>query len=362
VVVDLSRDGYDLVVVGAGIVGAAVATQARLQRPSARTLLVDRSQAGSGATRHSAALSPPIGATPAHRRLAERADRWYAELEREGEVPPRRRLAAFWVVPQAGIPGFQEQFVSGHPVPAASGDLARLRDAYPDLAVRPDETVWCSDGVWAGAAEVTARSLAARLNQAGGSACWEGVEVDEIRPEEGGFVLLTRTGQRLRARHVVLATGPWLADDPGQGRAGWALRVKKVAALHLSRRPRRDDPAVVFWEEDTFLLPVPDRGVTLFSFCCQTWDVHPSASLVLERPDLDAAVDVLAARSAGLAAGVAGGRAFCDGYLPGHLPQVTEDPARPGLLLAGGCSGSGFRLAPALAELAVAGLDRFAGS
>jgi D-arginine dehydrogenase len=359
VVVELSQPGHDLVVVGAGIVGAAVATQARLLRPTARILLLDRSQVGSGATRHSAALSPPIGATAALRRLAERAERWYTEREHDGEMPPRRQLAAFWVVPESSIPWFRAEFVANPPVPATGGDLVRLRDAYPDLVVRPDETVWCSEGVWAGAAEATARSLAARLNQATGSACLEGVEVHDVQPDENGFVLFTGAGQWLRARHVVLATGPWLADKPT---AGWEVRVKKVAALLLARRPRQDDPAVVFWEEDTFLLPLPDRGVTLFSFCCPTWDVHPDASLVLDRPELDAAVDLLAARSAGLAAAVAGGRAFCDGYLPAHLPAVTEDPERPGLLLAGGCSGSGFRLAPGLAELAVARLDGFNGS
>lgn len=60
-----------------------------------------------------------------------------------------------------------------------------------------------------------------------------------------------------------------------------------------------------------------------------------------------------------MANAVVGDRAFCDGYLPARLPRVAEDPARPGVLLAGGGSGSGFRLAPALAELVVAGLDRF---
>jgi glycine/D-amino acid oxidase-like deaminating enzyme len=359
VVGQLSPVEHDLVVVGAGIVGATVATQALRRRPAARVLLLDRSQAGSGATRHSAALSPPIGSTPAHRRLVEAAARWYAELERTGEAPWRRRLATYWVVPESGIAQFQEEFVFDRPVPAAAADLARLRDAHPDLVVHPDETVWCSAGVWAGDAKATARALAGRLNQADGSACWEGVHVDDVQPDRDGQVLLTRAGQRIRARHVVLATGPWLADEPGLARVGWELRVKKVAAIHLARTPRPGDPAVVFWTEDAFLLPLPARGVTLFSFYCPTWDVRPDAGLVLERPELAAALGVLAARSASLAAAPAGGRAFCDGYLPARLPEVAQDPARPGVLLAGGCSGSGFRLAPALAEIAVGALDRF---
>jgi glycine/D-amino acid oxidase-like deaminating enzyme len=217
-----------------------------------------------------------------------------------------------------------------------------------------------SAGVWAGAAEATARALAARLNQTGPSACWEGVRVDDVQPDNGGQVVLTHTGERLRARHVVLATGPWLAGDAGPERAGWALRVKKVAALHLARRPAPDDPVVVFCAEDAFLLPLPEAGMTLYSFYCPTWDVRPSADLVIDRDELAAARTALSARSPRLAVAVAGGRAFCDGYLPARLPLAAEDPARPGVVLASGGSGMGFRLAPALAERALAGLDRFA--
>jgi glycine/D-amino acid oxidase-like deaminating enzyme len=359
VVVDMSPAEVDLVVVGAGIIGATVAAQAQRRRPTAKVLLLDRSRVGSGATRHSAAFCPPVGSTPAHRQMAERAARWYTELERTGGAPWHRRLTTYWVVPESEIHGFCQEFVFDPPVPAATADLARLHDAYPDLVIRPFETVWCSRDVWAGEAEATARALAARLNRANESACWEGAHVDDVQPEAVSYLVVTRTGQRVRARHVVLATGPWLVDEPGQTRAGWGLRVKKVAAVHLARRPSAGDPAVVFWDEDAFLLPLPAREVTLFSFYCPTWDVRPDADLVLEWPELNGALQVLKARSASMADAAVGSRAFCDGYLPARLPRVAEDPARPGVLLAGGGSGSGFRLAPALAELVVAGLDRF---
>jgi D-arginine dehydrogenase len=349
---------FDLVVVGAGIVGTAVAEEARRRAPAAKILLLDRARAGSGTTRHSAALSTPTGATAAHRRLVERAERWYARLERDGG-PRRRRLATFWVVREAEVDALREEFVGAPPLPASAADVARLHAAYPDLAVRPDEVVLRSGGVWAGAAEATARGLATRLNRSGTSACWQGVRVDDVRPNGNASVVLTHTGQTVRAKHVVLATGPWLTG--AAERAGWPLRVKKVAALHLARRPVPDQPVVVFCAEDAFLLPLPEDGVTLFSFCCQTWDMHPDEAEVIERDELDVARAILGARSPSLAAVVAGGRAACDGYLPERLPAAVEDPTRPGVVLAGGGSGSGFRLAPALAEQALAGLDRFAG-
>jgi glycine/D-amino acid oxidase-like deaminating enzyme len=349
----------DLVVVGGGIVGATVAAEARRRRPAARVLLLDRDLTGSGATRYSAALCPPVGATPEHRRMVARAERWYADLERAGGLA-RRWPDTFWVVRESSLVEFHKAFVDRCPLVAGHADRARLAEAYPDLVVRPDEVVLHSTGTWAADAEATARTLAARLARADGCGCWEGVRVDDVQPEGAHLVLLTGTGHRIPARHVVLATGAWLAEDPGAARAGLALRVKRIAALHLARRPRPEDPVVDLWDDDAFLLPLPDRGVTLFSFYCPTWHVRPGRGAAgLDGEDLRAALAVLAARSPRLAGAVAGGRAFCDGYLPARLPAVAADPARPGVALAGGCSGSGFRLAPALAEQALSTLDGF---
>jgi glycine/D-amino acid oxidase-like deaminating enzyme len=347
----------DLVVVGAGIVGSVVAEEARRRAPAAKILMLDAAQAGSGATRYSAALSTPTGATDAHRRLVLRAERWYAELEGCGG-PRRRHLITYWVVPESEVDQLRAEFVSDPPVPIGPADRVRLSATYPDLVVRPDEVVLRSAGVWAGRAAATAQMLAARLNQSGSSGCWEGVRVDDVQPDGAGQVVLTHTGERLHTRHVVLATGAWLADDAR--RVGWPLRVKKVAALHLARRPALDDPVVIFCAEDAFLLPLPEQGLTLFSFYCPTWDVRPARDLMIEPDELAAARAVLAARSPSLVAAVAGGRAAGDGYLPARLPSVAEDPTRPGVVVAGGCSGSGFQLAPALAESALAALDRFA--
>jgi len=359
----------DLVVVGAGIVGSVVAEEARRRAPTAKILLLDAAQAGSGATRYSAALSTPTGATDAHRRLVRRAERWYAELEGSGG-PRRRHLITYWVVPESEVDELREEFVSDPPVPVGPADRVRLSATHPDLVVHPDEVLLRSGGVWAGRAAATAQVLATRLNRTGSSGCWEGVRVDDVQPDGDGQVVLTHTGERLRTRHVVLATGAWLASAAGQlgdagqlydaERVGWPLRVKKVAALHLARRPAPDDPVVIFCAEDAFLLPLPEQGLTLFSFYCPTWDVCPGRDLMIEPDELAAARAVLAARSPSLVAAVAGGRAAGDGYLPARLPSVVEDPTRPGVIVAGGCSGSGFQLAPALAESALAGLDRFA--
>jgi glycine/D-amino acid oxidase-like deaminating enzyme len=348
----------DLAVVGAGIVGTSLAAEVRRREPAARVLLLDRSRIASGATRHSAALCTPTGATGAHRALAVRAEGWYADRTRAGDIPAGRPVPVYWVVDEADVAEFQAEFTGEPAVPATAADLDRLRRAYPDVVLHRGETVYRSPG-WIGDPEATARALAARLRLESGSGCWEGVQIDRVEPDDGGGVLLTgRGGQRIRARQAVFATGAWLAGGlcataAGERTGGWDLRVKKVAALHLARAPEAADPVVVFWADDVFLMPLPDRSQTLVSFYCRTWDVRPSTGeQVLDRPELQSGLAALAVRCPSLVAAVAGGRASCDGYLPGRLPAVTADPGRPGVLLAGGCSGSGFRLGPGLAALA----------
>lgn len=130
-------------------------------------------------------------------------------------------------------------------------------------------------------------------------------------------------------------------------------RVKKVAALHFADRPDPGAPAVVFWDDDAFFLPFPERGYTLFSFFCDEWDCLPeSASLSLTAEDREQGVTYVSRRNPDLAGRYCGGRAFCDAYPRDATPFVARNGSGR-LLAVGGCSGSGIRVAPALADAAV---------
>jgi glycine/D-amino acid oxidase-like deaminating enzyme len=134
-------------------------------------------------------------------------------------------------------------------------------------------------------------------------------------------------------------------------------RRKRVAALHVPVPVGPDDPLVYFVDDDLFLLPLA-HGSALASFYRDEWDTDPDS--VDGRPsegDLRAGAEVLRRRSRAAAEAVTGGRAFCDLYTEQRLPVVTRDPALPGLAAIRGGSGSGVRLAPALAEEALHAVD-----
>ncbi|MFC6932982.1 NAD(P)/FAD-dependent oxidoreductase [Actinomadura yumaensis] len=153
----------------------------------------------------------------------------------------------------------------------------------------------------------------------------EGQRVTAVEPLREGVTLRLGSGETLTADRVVLAPGPWLSAP------AWAdlvaplgARVKKVVALHIMRPPDDAGRAVVFHDEDAFLLPLPDRGQWLFSFTRNDWDVNPdTVSDGLGADDVREGLEVLRRYAPGLAEEPIAGRVFCDAYSPSREPLVA---------------------------------------
>ncbi|HEX2090819.1 MAG TPA: FAD-dependent oxidoreductase [Longimicrobiaceae bacterium] len=349
----------DLAVVGGGIVGATAAYLTRTHRPEWRVVLLERSLVGAGATLHSVGLDIPYGSTPRRRELVRESAALFREIG--ASVPG----LPFHPVPLFGIAGREqaEAVREGYPLdgvrPATAEEEARLRGTFEDLLL-PQESVLLGGcrASYSFPAEVAAR-LAARFRERGGE-CREGTEVAAIEPAGDGYTLAASDGRTLRARRVLVATGPWVTRGPGAEAAREAgVRIKKVVALHLDRPARRGDPVLFFHDEDAFLLPVPERGEWLFSFTCREWDVEPDAGRLSIRPaDREQALGVLERYLPSWVPCCTGGRVFCDAYAPDWNPVVREP--HPALVVAGACAGSGYRLAPGIAMEALRrlGIDR----
>jgi glycine/D-amino acid oxidase-like deaminating enzyme len=164
-------------------------------------------------------------------------------------------------------------------------------------------------------------------------------------------MLSTGDGRTIDARRVLIAIGPWLTDGVGGSLAkALGVRTKKVAALHVLRRPAPDSPVFYFFDEDAFLLPAADRGEWILSFTSREWDCEPDISKLYIRPEeRESALAILQRYCPSLAPDcLGGGRVFCDAYTKDWAPLIQDDPELPGCAIAGGCSGAGFRLAPAI--------------
>jgi glycine/D-amino acid oxidase-like deaminating enzyme len=237
--------------------------------------------------------------------------------------------------------------------PACDAEVARLREAYPDLRLAHNEVAFVSD-VDAWAAEPTAHACALLDASAGaGVTLWEGVGVASVRPlPDGTLAIETRDGRTVEAGACIVAAGPWTASLCGWLSTAHTPRIKRVVAVHVNVPPHPGAPVVLFPEDDFFILPQPSSSRHLLSFHRDHWpnDVEGGA---LSPEDRCAAEAAVGHRSRRFAACLGGGHAFCDTYTAERAPFVEAHPSDPRLLAVSGGAGSGFRLAPGMASQAV---------
>ncbi|MEU8588231.1 FAD-dependent oxidoreductase [Streptomyces sp. NPDC048664] len=339
------RGRTDVAIVGAGILGVLTAREILARAPGTTVTLLERDLIGSGATRRSAGLHFPRGATATTRELAAESERFYAELRAARPELPLHPLRMSVLAPQEHEGALREAYL-----PEAK--LRPSDDLPPQVPVLPPGYgLWEGDGCQYADVHALTQALALELRPA--AAFREGVAVTALDPGPDGVRLTLTGGAELTAGHVVLAPGPWLADPAwAELVAPLGARVKKIVALHLDVAPAPEDRAVVLHAEDAFLLPFHHRGHWLFSYTCQEWDVDPgTVEPTLTAAHLADALTLLRRYAPALAAAPASGRVFCDAYGPGNTALVRA-LADDRVVFAGAASGSGYRLAPALAARA----------
>lgn len=329
-----------VVIAGAGIAGCLIARELAARDPDLSITVLDRDAVGAGASRRSAGLHLPRGSSPRIRRMSARSHAYYLELRSRHPDLPLYPVGATVVGPGDG-PG-PDYLAEATPVPAAGLGL--------EAVVVPDgHRAWRLSGCHYADVGQLARRLAAGLRPRVRFA--EAVAVTGLSAGPGAVTVTTSTGERLVADYVVLAPGPWLAAPAWRDLvAPLGLRVKKVIALHLARRPDPGDPAVLFDADDAFLLPVGHLGHWLLSYASQEWDVDPDAPPAgLSPAEVGAARDLLGRHAPSLAGHCDSGRVFCDAYSPDREPVIRplDDAGR--IIFAGAANGSGYRLAPAIA-------------
>lgn len=334
---------HGTVVVGAGILGVLVAREILAADPGAAVTVVDRDLVAGGASRRSAGLHFPRGANPAVRALAAESQQYYADLAADRPAVPIYRLGMTVVAPERAEATLHDVYLPE----------AKLRRAteVPDGVTLPEGTVaWTGDGCQYADVPALTQALAADLRPQ--VEFLEGVTVTGVGSDVDGARLSLGTGAVLTAERVVLAPGPWLAATAWRHLVKpLGARVKKIVALHIEEPPTETDGAIVFQEEDAFLLPYRHRGHWLFSYTCTEWDVDPdTVGPGLTPAHLAQARELLRRYAPGLADRCVSGRVFCDAYAPGGAPlvRVLTDDAR--LVFAGAASGSGYRLGPAIAR------------
>jgi glycine/D-amino acid oxidase-like deaminating enzyme len=341
----------DLLIVGSGIIGATATYVAARQKPGWNILLLDRSLAAKGATAYSAGLDFPYGRTQYQKELTLASRQMYAEFRSAIPVLPIRQLPFVGIVSRSKVQEVVPRFTVDSIHCAHRSEVDQLLRAFPGLRIGPEQEVLLGCVAAMGFVEQVATLLIGSVINAPRVQCWEGVAVTEVRAICGAHEVETLDGRKILARRVLVATGPWILNGPGAGIAGsLGVRIKKVAALHVLQLPSPDSPVVYFFDEDAFLLPVPELGRWIFSFTSQDWDCLPEGgALRIHAGERQSALAVLERYCPEFVLRCLGGQVFCDAYSRDRAPIIAADPEDRDFVVAGACSGAGFRLAPAIA-------------
>ncbi len=337
----------DIAIVGAGIVGCLTACEIVARAPRVSVVLLDRDTVGSGASRRSAGLHLPRGATERVRRMAAYSQDYYARLKRRTPGLPIHQLPMSVVASASSDPPARESYLD-------SAGLARAAGVSGDDLRIPDTAeVWTGEGCQYADVSALTQALTRELRPWVGVR--EGVRVTAVDQIADGVELRLGTGDVVSAGQVVLAPGPWVAAPAWRELvAPLGVRVKKVVALHVDRVPAGNDRVIVFQDEDAFLLPLERSGYWLFSYTCTEWDVDPdTVAGGLSPTDLKEAQECLRRYAPALADRATSGRVFCDAYSLNREPLVTALDPGARIVFAGAANGSGYRLAPAIASEAV---------
>lgn len=321
----------DFAVVGGGIIGCLTARELVRREPQAEIVLLERESIGGGASRLSAGTHIPRGTTAGIRQMTAHSQNFYRELHHARPAWPIRPIDLVVLSRQSPTDLYTETL--------------RPRQHVPALVQIPaGMDVWQVAQAHHADVHALTQLIAADVRRAGVHVR-EGVGVTAIEPA-GQVGLELTTGERIEAGRVVLATGPWLAGS-------LPARVKKIVAMHVEVVPSELDPLVLLHDDNAFLLPLPHRGHWLFSYTCDEWDVHPDEiERTLGAADIAEARTVLGGYAPALADRCTSGRVFCDAYTSSGEPVVETSSQDARIVLAGGGSGLGYRLAPAIASAA----------
>ncbi len=300
--------------------------------------------------------------------LLHRAYASWAELEKRvgDELYVRTGCLSFGPRGHASLDGVRAS-VDQHGLPHEVLSASRLRERFPAFAPGPDD-----EGIYeedAGFLRVEACTRAyATIAREDGAELVTGVRVSALELAKGRVTAALSNGRVVVARRLVVSAGPWLASSEvtRELRADIPLEVTRQVQLFFEPASGRAHevlpgafPAFLRFDEDRAFYGIPlhgEGGAPRALKVCRHHGGIPSTPETLDREVHASDVDDV--------------RAFVARYLPagdgpllrsrvcmytntpdGHF-VVGRHPAHANVVLLGGFSGHGFKMASVLGEIA----------
>ncbi|MFJ2547828.1 NAD(P)/FAD-dependent oxidoreductase [Pseudomonas sp. NPDC087612] len=326
----------DLVVVGAGIVGATLVARVRQCLPGLSLMLVDDGQRAS-ASALSAGLVTPFCGAGSRRRRSELAFAHYQALSQRW--PGVAKVAFSFVASE----GQRPLLFDAKPL---EGRLAALMHQYRGASAKPAL-------FQAGHAFVidVPGLVSAYLAPGEGRLTRLAARVERLDGDGRAWCLQTSAGA-VTARRVIFASGArsnaLLGAIPGS-------LIKKIVAFDLQAAQLPDPTQGVIYmpARKAFVMPNQRRDGWLLSITSADWRAVADGRVDALPDEAREAQSILQQELPGLPIRSLRARAAFDSYCADGEPRVVCLPGGPGACALVGASGSGVRFAPALANEAL---------
>jgi sarcosine oxidase, subunit beta len=349
----------DIIIVGAGVAGASAAFHlSRLG--TADVLVLDRGTVGAGMSSRSSALVRMHYTFRGEVELAVRSDRMFAQWpELTGRPPVVRRTGFARIV----LPGEESALAANVRMQRSCGAQAEVIDAaaFAGLApgIRTDDlsqVAWEPEGGYGDGAIVAGDLLGAARDR--GVRYQPNTPVSALQTTGGRITGVITGDGPLSAGTVLLAAGVW--TPPLLRGAGVDLPIEtELHQVALLSHPAGGGAPIACIDSTTQTYFRPEAGgrMTLVGSFTGPRGADPDQVLAAPDPatahpaDLAELVGAAARRVPALAdAGITSGVTGAYDMTPDCRPLLGEVPGRPGLVLAAGFSGTGFKISPAVGE------------
>jgi glycine/D-amino acid oxidase-like deaminating enzyme len=352
----MSCDG--IVIVGGGIIGAAIA-HALSHRSLGPVTLLEQGTFGGGVTAASGAMTRVYHPEPVLSDLARTGFAGYEAFRREsGDSCGFVETGMLFLTDAQEHARLERECrrlaTTDYPINVLNVDEGRQH--FPDLD-------W-SDGVVAvhepraGYSDPvrTTRALI-RAARRRGIQAHDHSPVDRVETREGRTAGVWSAGEFIPAETLILASGGWSAPLLNPLGIDVGLYLKAIQTIRLEGTSWVDHPCFFDTRHDSF--GRPDTG-TASRVGVVVGDRHPVPGLLPLDPEAADRAHAAVARRFPFMAGriPAGGVKTVDSYVTDRLGLAEFAPELPGLFLCLGWGGTGFKVAPALGSLAADALLR----
>jgi len=344
-----SPDGAEVIVIGGGVVGAAILWALSDQRGSAALLLEQRTPA-SGATGSSSAIVRVHYTNPWESLLAVASLNIFRNWkDRVGGTCGYNPTGFLRIVGPADADRLAKNvaILTGLGADLHQVNLTDLQELEPDLSLEGiGAAAYEPYGGYADPSDTTVSLLHSAAQN--GARIALGQKVTKIRIEHGRVEGVETSTGRVACDVVVLAAGAWSTELLSASGVNLALRPRLIRAGFL-RRPKGGRHMTIMDDSiGTYVKPEGQSG-TEFGLHYE-WDVDPDrfTSSVPFSLVADGVAHLITRFPVMAIAGIVRGWGAVDSFTPDGVPVISPIADIEGLLVASGFSGTGFKIAPAV--------------